>query len=317
MRLVFAGSPQVALPSLEYLLESSHEVLAVLSRPDAPCGRGRKLNASPVSQRAQAAGLELYQPHSLRDNPEAVQYLRQLQPDLGVVVAYGAILPPEILEIPRFGWINIHFSLLPRWRGAAPVQRGIEAGDETGGITVFRLEAGLDTGPVYANLPYTFPPQDSAGQVLEELSLLSPQVLATSLEKIAADLEPEPQTEDGVTYAAQLHPLQGEIDWARPALEIANHVRGFTPSPGAWTLWRGHRMKVGVFDLEAQPQACPSLAQAQLQPGQIFSTRRAVWVGTGTEPLCLTTVAPAGKKHLHAVDWARGAHLEPGMVLGE
>ena len=246
-----------------------------------------------------------------------MQYLRQLQPDLGVVVAYGAILPPEILEIPRFGWINIHFSLLPRWRGAAPVQRGIEAGDETGGITVFRLEAGLDTGPVYANLPYTFPPQDSAGQVLEELSLLSPQVLATSLEKIAANLEPEPQTEDGVTYAAQLHPLQGEIDWARPALEIANHVRGFTPSPGAWTLWRGHRMKVGVFDLEAQPQDCPSLAQAQLQPGQIFSTRRAVWVGTGTEPLCLTTVAPAGKKHLHAADWARGAHLEPGMVLGE
>lgn len=306
MRIVFAGSPQAALPVLTYLEQSAHDLVAVLSRPDAPSGRGRKLAQSPVSSYAAQHDLMLYQPTTLKNNTEAATFLRDLQPDLGVIVAYGAILPADILEIPKFGWINIHFSLLPRWRGAAPVQRALQAGDTHTGVTVFQLEPALDTGPIYATCSYVVPESATAGDVLLELAELSVRPLEQALSMIEQGVAPEPQADTGITYASPLHPSEGEIDWSAPGDTIANHVRGFTPSPGAWTMWQKSRMKLGV--LESNPPV--TMPIPPLEPGQIFTTRHEVWVGTGTAPVCLGNVAPAGKKPMPAEAWARGAHLE-------
>lgn len=312
MRIVFAGSPQAALPVLTYLEESAHDLVAVLSRPDAPSGRGRKLAPSPVSTYASQHDLMLYQPKTLKNNAEAAAFLRDLQPDLGVIVAYGAILPADVLEIPKLGWINIHFSLLPRWRGAAPVQRALQAGDTQTGVTVFQLELALDTGPIYATCSYTVPEQAAAGDVLLELAELSVKPLEQALSLIERGIAPEPQAEAGITYAPPLHPAEGEIDWSVPGDTIANHIRGFTPSPGAWTIWQDSRMKLGV--LETNPPV--TMPIPPLEPGQIFTTRHEVWVGTGSAPVCLGTVAPAGKKPMPAEAWARGAHLESGAKFG-
>lgn len=308
MRIVFAGSPDVALPILEYLLASPHEVVGVLSRPDAIQGRGRKMKPSAVSTFATEHEITLYQPQTLRDNAEADTFLRSLEPDLGVVVAYGAILPQNILDIPKHGWINVHFSLLPRWRGAAPVQRALEAGDTETGVSVFQLELALDIGPLYATANYSIPPDKSAGELLQDLASLSIGPVAEALEKIATGVAPTPQASTGATYANQLHPAEGGINWEAPAKTIDRHIKGFTPSPGAWTMWRGLRMKIGV--LEQNPTLTVPLPA--LAPGEIFATRHEVWVGTGSDPVCLGTVAPAGKKLMAAADWARGARLEPG-----
>ena len=205
MRIVFAGSPQAALPVLTYLEQSAHDLVAVLSRPDAPSGRGRKLAQSPVSSYAAQHDLMLYQPTTLKNNTEAATFLRDLQPDLGVIVAYGAILPADILEIPKFGWINIHFSLLPRWRGAAPVQRALQAGDTHTGVTVFQLEPALDTGPIYATCSYVVPESATAGDVLLELAELSVRPLEQALSMIEQGVAPEPQADTGITYASPLH----------------------------------------------------------------------------------------------------------------
>ena len=306
MRIVFAGSPQAALPVLTYLEQSAHDLVAVLSRPDAPSGRGRKLAQSPVSSYAAQHDLMLYQPKTLKNNTEAATFLRDLQPDLGVIVAYGAILPADILEIPKFGWINIHFSLLPRWRGAAPVQRALQEGDTQTGVTVFQLEPALDTGPIYATCSYEVPESATAGDVLLELAELSVGPLEQALSMIERGVAPEPQADTGVTYAPPLHPSEGEIDWSAPSDTIANHIRGFTPSPGAWTMWQESRVKLGV--LESNPPL--TMPIPPLEPGQIFTTRHEVWVGTGSAPVCLGNVATAGKKPMPAEAWARGAHLE-------
>ncbi|NMW62041.1 methionyl-tRNA formyltransferase [Mobiluncus mulieris] len=309
MRIIFAGSPAPALPTLEYLVDSSHEVVGVLSRPDAPRGRGRKLQASAVAQYAQEHHLPLYQPRSLKNDSTIATILRNLSPDLGVVVAYGAILPLEILKIPRYGWINLHFSLLPRWRGAAPVQRAVQAGDTETGVTVFNLEPTLDTGSIYAKLRYNIPPNASAGEVLEDLSELAISPLEISLDKIVAGTPPDPQAQTGISYAPQLSVAEGQIDWTQNSEAISAHIRGFTPNPGAWTILSGLRFKIGVLASGAEfPRQAMELA-----PGQIFPTRQGVWVGTGSTPVCLGTIAPAGKKHMPAVDWARGARLEFGM----
>lgn len=313
MRIVFAGSPESALPVLTHLVASPHEVLAVLSRPDAPRGRGRKVAASPVAACAAQNLLPLYQPPKLKQNAEAQSYLRRLEPDLGVVVAYGALLPPEILEIPRYGWINVHFSLLPRWRGAAPVQRALQAGDTTTGITIFRLEEALDTGPVYATRTFEIPPTCTAGQMLDILAQASVDPLDEALDIIERGIKPTAQSNTGVTYAKPLNTSEGEVDWNQPAAEIVNHVRGFTPAPGAWTIFEETRLKLGVPQLETETE----LPAVNLSPGELFTTRHQVWVGTGTVPLCLGTVGPAGRKHMTAEAWARGVTLESGMRLGE
>ena len=241
MRVVFAGTPQVALPSLDAILASSHEVVAVVTRPDAPAGRGRRLAVSPVKARALDHGLPVLTPQTPRD-PDFVTALADLAPDVCPVVAYGALVPEAALAVPAHGWINLHFSLLPAWRGAAPVQRAVMAGDEVTGATTFRLEAGLDTGPVYGTMTELVRPRDTAGDLLERLSVAGADLLVATLDGIAAGrLAPVPQSGDGVSLAPKVTVADAEVRWDRPALAVDRLVRGCTPAPGAWTVLGGER----------------------------------------------------------------------------
>ncbi|WP_225754512.1 methionyl-tRNA formyltransferase [Actinotalea sp. Marseille-Q4924] len=309
MRLLFAGTPEVALPSLDALLDSTHEVVAVLTRPDAPAGRGRRLTPSPVRVRAEEAGVPVLTPSSLRD-PEVVDRIAALDVDLAPVVAYGALLPPAVLDVPRHGWVNLHFSLLPAWRGAAPVQHAVLHGDEVTGATTFRIEEGLDTGPVYGTLTETVRPRDTSGDLLTRLAAAGATLLRATVDGIAdGSLRPQPQSTDGVSHAPRLTVDDARVRWEHPALAVDRRVRGCTPAPGAWTtLPDGARLKLGPVrprdDLEPLP------------PGVLRSTRAGVVVGTGTHPVELGEVAPAGKRMMPAADWARGARLPDDARLG-
>lgn len=308
MRLVFAGTPEVALPALEAVLASSHEVVAVLTRPDAPAGRGRRTAASPVGERAAAAGIEVLNPRRPSE-PAFVQRLAQLAPDCCPVVAYGALVPQAALDVPTHGWVNLHFSLLPAWRGAAPVQHAIIAGDEITGATTFRLEAGLDTGPVYGVLTETARPTDTSGDLLARLADAGAGLLVATLDGIAdGSLTPRPQAAEGVSFAPKIDVEQARVSWAAPAHRVDRLVRGCTPAPGAWTTWRGERLKLG--------RVRPTALGAALAPGELRVGRRDVEVGTGTAPVALTTVQPQGKRAMSATDWARGARPAPGERLG-
>ena len=311
MRLVFAGTPEVALPSLEALLKSDHEVVAVVTRPDARAGRGRALVPSPVRARAEEAGLEVLTP--ARPSDAAFQQrLRELAPDACPVVAYGALVPPAALEIPRHGWVNLHFSLLPAWRGAAPVQHAIMAGDEVTGACTFRLEAGLDTGPVFGVMTESIRPTDTAGDLLARLADAGAGLLVATLDGIAdGSLSPLPQSTDGVSLAPKIEVEDARVRWSRPALAVDRLVRGCTPSPGAWTMFRGERVKLGPLTAAAVGDTAvdqpPSLA-----PGELHVTKRAVLVGTASGPVGLGQVQPHAKKAMPAPDWARGVRMETG-----
>ncbi len=308
MRLVFAGTPEVALPSLEALLKSDHEVVAVVTRPDARAGRGRSLVPSPVRTRAEEAGLEVLTPTRPSD-PGFQQRLRELAPDACPVVAYGALVPPAALEIPRHGWVNLHFSLLPAWRGAAPVQHAIMAGDEVTGACTFRLEAGLDTGPVFGVMTEAIRPTDTAGALLDRLAEAGAGLLVATLDGIAdGSLSPVPQGTEGVSAAPKIEVEDARVRWSRPALAVDRLVRGCTPSPGAWTMFRGQRVKLGplAHGWEAEAEV-PGLA-----PGELHVTKRAVLVGTASGPVGLGQVQPHGKKAMPAPDWARGVRIETG-----
>jgi methionyl-tRNA formyltransferase len=310
MRLVFAGTPEVALPSLEALLKSDHEVVAVVTRPDARAGRGRSLVPSPVRTRAEEAGLEVLTPTRPSD-PVFLQRLRELAPDACPVVAYGALVPPAALEVPRHGWINLHFSLLPAWRGAAPVQHAIMAGDEVTGACTFRLEAGLDTGPVFGVMTEAIRPTDTAGDLLDRLAEAGAGLLVATLDGIAdGSLSPVPQGTEGVSAAPKIEVEDARVRWSRPALAVDRLVRGCTPSPGAWTMFRGQRVKLGPLAHRWEPETdgeVPALA-----PGELYVTRRAVLVGTASGPVGLGQVQPHGKKAMPAPDWARGVRIETG-----
>ncbi|QXJ25335.1 methionyl-tRNA formyltransferase [Actinomadura graeca] len=301
MRLVFAGTPETALPSLNALLESSHEVAAVVTRPDAPAGRGRHLVASPVGERAAEAGVEVLKPVKARD-PEFLDRLRAIAPDCCPVVAYGALLPREALGIPRHGWVNLHFSLLPAWRGAAPVQRAILHGDEVTGAATFEIEEGLDTGPVYGVLTEPIRPDDTTGDLLGRLATAGAGLLLDTMNGIEAGvLEPRPQPAEGVSQAAKLGPEDGHVDWRSPALHIDRLVRACTPAPGAWTNFRETRLKLGP--VRPMPDA------GKLSPGEILPGKKAVLVGTATHPVALGEVQPQGKRRMAAADWIRGVNL--------
>ena len=298
MRLVFAGTPDVAVPSLRRLIDSPHEVAAVITRPDAPTGRGRKLSRSPVAEAADAAGIPVLQPTKVRDEGFLAQ-LRELAPDACPVVAYGALIPPEALHIPVHGWINLHFSLLPAWRGAAPVQHAIWHGDDVIGASTFLIEEGLDTGPVFGTLVEQLQPRDTAGEVLERLAGPGAELLLATLDGIAAHrLVPQPQSTEDVSVAPKITVDDARIDWNLPGLALERQIRACTPDPGSWTTFRGQRVKL----MPAQ------LSQAEpLPPGRVHRVRRNVWVvGTGTEPLQLGDVQPAGKRRMAAADWFRG-----------
>lgn len=308
MKLVFAGTPDVAVPALDALLASRHEVAAVVTRPDAPAGRGRRLVASPVAQRAEEAGIEVLKPARPRE-PEFLARLAEIGPDVCPVVAYGALLPKAALEVPRVGWVNLHFSLLPAWRGAAPVQHAVMAGDELTGASTFLIEEGLDSGPVYGTLTEEIRPGDTSGVLLERLARSGAQLLVATVDGIETGaLMPRTQPADGVSLAPKITVEDARVDWAAPALRVDRLVRGCTPAPGAWTLFRGERFKLGPVRLLA--------GQSALAPGEIASGRNAVRVGTGSFEVELGEVQPQGKKRMAAADWARGIRLEPGERLG-
>ncbi|GAB3193126.1 methionyl-tRNA formyltransferase [Geodermatophilus arenarius] len=308
LRLLFAGTPEAAVPSLDALLASDHEVVAVLTRPDARSGRGRKVSRSPVAERADAAGLPVLQPRSPRE-PEFLGQLADLAVDCAPVVAYGALVPPAALELPAHGWVNLHFSLLPAWRGAAPVQHAVMAGDEVTGACTFRLEQGLDTGPVFGVVTEPIGPRDTAGDLLGRLAVSGARLLVATLDGIAAGtLVPRPQPAEGVSLAPRIETADARVDWELPAHVVDRRVRGVTPVPGAWTTWRGDRLRLGP--VEPLPSA-PALA-----PGEVSAGPGGVVVGTGRGSVRLGEVQPAGKRVLPAADWARGARPAPGERLG-
>ena len=301
MRLVFAGTPAPALPSLEALLASRHEVVAVLTRPDAPAGRGRTLRASPVRERAEAAGLEVLTPVHPRDSDFQAR-LRELAPDCCPVVAYGALVPPPVLDFPVHGWVNLHFSLLPAWRGAAPVQHAVLAGDEVTGATTFRLEQGLDTGPVFGVTTEDVRPHDTAGDLLERLAVAGAGLLVHTLDAIEdRAVAAVPQPTDGVSLAPKISVDDARVDWTAPALRVDRLVRACTPAPGAWTTLRGKRVKLAPVMITDQV-----LAPGELRDGL---------VGTATTAVRLTGVRPEGKPAMAAADWLRGLRLEPGEAF--
>lgn len=307
MRLIFAGTPDVALPSLEALLASRHEVLAVLTRPDAPTGRGRRLTPSPVAARAEQAGLEILRPASTRD-PLLEARLAELAPDCCPVVAYGALVPSSLLDLPAYGWVNLHFSLLPAWRGAAPVQHAIWHGDDVTGASTFQLEAGLDTGPVYGTVTEAVRPRDTSGELLDRIAESGAGLLVATMDGIESGaLRPVPQPADGVSYAAKLTVDDARVDWGQPAIRVDRQVRACTPAPGAWTL-------IGELRLGLGP-VTPVPGRTDLAPGTLEVGKREVLVGTATQAVRLGTVRAPGKKELPAADWARGARLDPGTVL--
>jgi methionyl-tRNA formyltransferase len=308
MRLVFAGTPPVALPSLEALRASGHELVAVLTRPDAPAGRGRVLLRSPVAAWADDHGLEVLAPRRPSE-PEFQQRLRDIAPQCVPVVAYGALVPPAALRIPANGWINLHFSLLPAWRGAAPVQHALLHGDEITGASVFQLEAGMDTGPVYGTLTEAIRATDTAGDLLDRLAHSGAALLVEVLNGIeAGTVAAQPQPTDGVSLAPKITVEDAAIRWDDPAFAVDRRIRACTPAPGAWTMLRGERVKVGPVRL-ADSGAAPDPAGA-IDAGEIRLAGRVVLVGTGTAPVRLGNVQPAGKASMPADAWLRG--LRPG-----
>jgi methionyl-tRNA formyltransferase len=312
MRLVFAGTPQTAVPSLDALLRSGHEVAAVVTRPDAPAGRGLRVAPSPVALRAAEAGLEALKPARPRE-PEFLDRLRAIGPDCCPVTAYGALIPPAALGIPRHGWVNLHFSLLPAWRGAAPVQHAILHGDDITGATTFRLVAELDAGPVYGMLTEPVRPGDTAGDLLARLAGAGAGLLVQTLNGIeAGQLEPRTQPADGVSFAPKLTPEDARVCWDVPAAAVSRRIRACTPSPGAWTLLGESRLK--LWPLAA---GAPAAGDALL-PGELRVSRSEVLVGTATHPVVLGDVQPPGKRRMAASEWARGLRVTAGapVVLG-
>ncbi|MCO5309348.1 MAG: methionyl-tRNA formyltransferase [Austwickia sp.] len=311
MRLVFAGTPEVAVPSLHALLASSHEVVAVLTRPDAPAGRGRSRQPSPIRSVAEHAGVPVLAPTSARD-PEFLERLRELAPDAGPVVAYGNLLPRAVLAVPRHGWVNLHFSLLPAWRGAAPVQHAVLAGDDVTGASTFLIEEAMDTGPLLGTMTERVRPDDTAGALLTRLATAGADLLVASLDALeSGTAQPVPQGSDGVSYAPKVTVEDARVRWSDPALAVDRRIRASTPAPGAWTTFRGERLKLGPVR-QTQGPAGPGPSS----PGELVADRTGVWVGTGTEPVQLGEVQPPGKRAMPAADWARGARPSPGERLG-
>jgi methionyl-tRNA formyltransferase len=307
MRLVFAGTPAAAVPSLRALLDSQHDVVAVVTRPPKRAGRGRRETSSPVADFAAEAGLPVLSPDKPGD-PDFLSALRDLRPDCCPVVGYGALLREQTLAVPRHGWVNLHFSLLPAWRGAAPVQHAILAGDDVTGASTFLIEAGLDTGPVYGVVTEAIRPTDTAGDLLARLAQAGARLLVVTMDGIAdGTLEARPQPSDGVSIAGKITVPDAEVSWQQPARHIDRQVRACTPAPGAWTTFRGERVKLGPVRLRGAND---------LAPGELRAERAGVAVGTATAEVELGTVQPPGKRPMLAADWARGARLEPGESFG-
>jgi methionyl-tRNA formyltransferase len=302
VRIVFAGTPEPALPSLRRLIDSpSHEVIAAISRPDAASGRRGTPSPSPVTRLALEHDIPVLRPERPNDG-EFVAELADLAPDCCAVVAYGALLRDGLLAVPPLGWINLHFSLLPAWRGAAPVQAAIAAGDGVTGATTFRIEPSLDSGPVFGTVTETVRPTDTAGDLLDRLSLSGAALLETTLDGIAdGTLQAVPQPAEGVTVAPKVTVDGARVRWDLPAHVVERRIRSVTPNPGAWTMIGDLRVKLGPVILTGRES---------LQPGMIQVDRDGVHVGTASQPVRLDRIQPPGKKPMAAADWARGARLD-------
>jgi methionyl-tRNA formyltransferase len=302
MRLVFAGTPTPAVPSLRRLAASTHDIAAVITRHDAPLGRKRVLTPSPVAAAADDLGLPVIKADRL--DAEATGRITALKPDLGVIVAYGGLVREPLLSAPTYGWINLHFSLLPRWRGAAPVQHALIAGDAATGASVFQLVAELDAGDVFAELERPVPADATAGDLLAVLADEGAGLLAEVVDAIAAGTAvARPQTGEP-TYAAKLGDDDGRIRWNEPAAAVLGRIRGVTPEPGAHTTVDGARMK--VLAVSAAPADAPALT-----PGELALHDKRVLAGTASTPIALDTVQPAGKAAMRAADWWRGLRDTP------
>lgn len=309
MRLVFAGTPEVAIPSLAALLDAGHEVVLVVTQPDAPGKRGSTLVPSPVREYAESRGLDVATPARASD-PDFVDRVRALRADAAGVVAYGQLLKQDLLDATVHGWVNLHFSLLPQWRGAAPVQRAIQAGDDLTGATTFVIERGLDTGPVIGHLIEPIRPTDTAGDLLGRLAVSGAPLLVRSLEALVAGAAvPQPQGDDGVSHAAKLTRDDALVRWDLPAHVIDRAIRACTPAPGAWTTAPdGTVLKLGPVEVLDGPTSTPGLVRV---------VGNDVVVSTGSGTVRLGTVQPAGKKAMDAAAWLRGARLPDSAVLGE
>ncbi|RKT56389.1 methionyl-tRNA formyltransferase [Saccharothrix australiensis] len=304
VRLVFAGTPEVALPSLRALLDSRHEVVAVVTRPDAPAGRGRKVERSPVAALADERGIEVLTPAKAGD-PAFLDRLREIGPDLCPVVAYGALLPESALAIPRHGWVNLHFSVLPAWRGAAPVQAAVRHGDDITGATTFRIVKALDAGPVFGVVTERVRERDTAGELLGRLAESGAKLLLSTVDGIEdGTLRPVEQPEENVSYAPKVSVDDARLDFAcTPAAALDRVARAVTPEPGAWAEFRGERLKLGPVT---------PVDEEGLAPGELRVERKRVLVGTATTPVVLSDVQAQGKKRMAATDWARGVRIEAG-----
>jgi len=295
------------VPSLQALIDSRHEVVAVITRPDAPAGRGRTLHSSPIAELAVSEGIDVLKPTTPRD-PAFIDALTAIAPDCCPVVAYGALIPRRVLDIPTVGWVNLHFSLLPAWRGAAPVQHSLRHGDDVTGATTFLLEEGMDTGPVFGLITETIRPTDTSGDLLQRLSISGADLLVRTLDGIEdGTLTAIPQAAEGISMAPKISVDDARVDWTHPAMGIDRLVRSCTPAPGSWTTFRGERIKLGPLTL------VPDVTD--LSAGQLRVMKQGVWVGTGSHVLSLNQVQPVGKKMMSWRDWSNGARPTDGELF--
>ncbi len=301
MRVIFMGTPDFSVPVLDALVEAGHEIAAVYCQPPRPAGRGQKERPTPVHARAVELGLEVRHPTSLKSAEEQAAFAA-LEADIAVVVAYGLILPQAVLDAPRKGCLNIHASLLPRWRGAAPIHRAILSGDAETGVCIMQMEAGLDTGPVLLRAATPIGPAETTGELHDRLSALGARTIVEALDRLDT-LTPEPQPEAGVTYAAKIDKAEAAIDWSRPAPELIRQINGLSPFPGAWVTWNGERLKL----LAART------ASGQGTPGTVLDD--ALTIACGTEALQLTRLQRAGKAAQAAAEFLRGNALGKGERL--
>jgi methionyl-tRNA formyltransferase len=321
VRLVFAGTPVTALPTLRALAASRHTVAAVVTRPDAPVGRGKKVQPSPVAELAGELGLEALKP-ARPGEAWFLDRLRAIAPDCCPVTAYGALLPQSALDIPPHGWVNLHFSVLPAWRGAAPVQHAILRGDDITGATTFQIVKELDAGPVFGTLTEPVRPADTSGDLLGRLSVSGAELLVRTLDAIEdGTVRAVPQPADGVSLAPKLTPADARVDWKLPAHLIDRQIRGCTPDPGAWTefaLGQADKARLKLWPVTLAAGADRVSGGPGLAAGELRVDRNAVYVGTGTVPVRLADVQPQGKRQMPAADWARGLRLSaaPATSIG-
>ena len=301
MRIIVAATPGVAVPTLNWLLNSEHVLAAVITQPDRPAGRGREVKGSVVSQWAHENSVECFKPQDLAETALLVRDC-----DVLLTIGYGVLLPTEILKLPRHGCLNLHFSLLPRWRGAAPVQRAIEAGDSLSGVTVFQLDEGMDTGPIFSTKRFALDTDITSDELLIELAELGVEAVMDSLQAITDGKRPTTQSGEGATKASKITKQECEIDWNLSAQVISQKVRAFTSNPGAWTRFRGDTLKIDSVSLE----------DSSLKPGTLHIVDKKLIVGTGSNALAIGFLTPSGKSRMEALSWINGARITDGEYFG-